>query len=63
MADAEGNEAAGLPVTSVASTPCKTGTLSSFEDELSSDRTLLGEGTGAEPANKLPKGTSKAYAV
>ena len=52
-ANAGGDEAAGFPATSVASAPCKTGTLSFPEDELSLDRTPLGEGTGAEPANKV----------
>ena len=52
-ADAGGDEAAGSSATSVASAPCETGTLSSPEDELSTDRTPLGEGTGAEPANKV----------
>ncbi len=51
-ADAGGDEAAGSPATSVASAPCKMGTLSSKEDELSSDRTPMGEGAGAEPAQK-----------
>ncbi len=44
MAIAGGDEAVGSPETSVALAPCKTGTLSSPEDELSSDRTPLGEG-------------------
>ena len=55
-ADAGGDEAAGSPATSVASAPCKTGTLSSKEDELSSDRTPMGEGAGAEPAKKVARG-------
>ncbi len=53
MANAGGDEAAGSPATSIASAPCETGTLSSPEDELSMDRTPLGEGTGAKPANKV----------
>ena len=54
MADAGGDEAASSPATSVASTPCETGTLAS-PDELSLDRTPLGEGAGAEPANKVAR--------
>ena len=54
-ADAGGDEAAGSPATSVASAPCKTGTLSSHEDEPSSDGTPMGEGTGAEPAKKVAR--------
>ncbi len=49
-ANAGGDEAASSPVTSFALAPCKMGTLSSPEDELSLDRTPLGEGAGAEPA-------------
>ena len=52
-ANAGGDEAAGSPATSVASAPCETGTLSSPEDELSTDTTPLGEGAGAEPANNV----------
>ena len=55
-ADARGDEAAGSPATSVASAPCKTGTLFSQEDELSLDRTPMGEGTGAEHAKKAARG-------
>ena len=52
-ANAGGDEAAGSPATSVASAPCKTGTLSCPEDELSTDRTPLGEVAGAKPANEI----------
>ncbi len=55
MANAGGDEAAGSPATSVASAPCETGTLSSPEDELPTGRSPLGEGTGAEPANKVTR--------
>ena len=54
-ANAKGDEAAGSPATSVASAPCKTGTLSSPEDELSTDRTPLDEGARDEPANKVTR--------
>ena len=54
-ADAGGDEAAGSPATSVALAPCKMGTLSSQEDELSSDRTPMGEGAGAKPAKKVAR--------
>ena len=54
--DAGGDEAASLPATSIASAPCKTGTISSLEDELSSDRTPSGEGAGAKPASKVARG-------
>ncbi len=54
-AEADNDEAAGTLAMSLPQTCSKMGTLSSPEDELSSDRTPLGENAGAKPANKVAR--------
>ena len=54
-AEADNDEAAGTPAMSLPQACSKMGTLSSPEDELSSDRTPLGENAGAKPANKVAR--------
>ena len=51
-AEAGGDEAAGLPVTTVAQDCSKKGTLSSSEDETSNDVTPLGEGVETKPTDE-----------
>ena len=49
MAKAGGDKVAGSPVRNVAQACSQKGTLSSSEDEMSNNMTLLGEGVGTKP--------------
>ena len=53
MVKAQGDEAAGLPVTSIALAYSKKGILSPLEDELSLDGTPLVEGIVTKPTNEV----------
>ena len=60
-AEAGWDEATGLPAMGIAQTCSKKGSLSSLEEDMSNDMTLLGKGVGTKPTERTPLADKDTY--